>query len=134
MSDIGAAYDEIRAAYAEAAPDFYPDVFDVSTPGAVTNAGDGTFTEGVTALGGVPGRYDPMSAYERQASVGAVGGFADYKLTFPYFFAGAPLDVPAPATATVRARGVNPALTFRVVGPLKSSSALKLVVAAKLEG
>jgi hypothetical protein len=134
VSDLGEAIDEIRAAYAEAMPDFMPDVCTVSVPGGVTNAGDGTWGTGATSnTADVPCKYEPLNAFER-AQAGRVAAFADHRLTLPAVWQGAALIVPPDATVTVAARGVNPQRVFTVTGPLYSSSDLTLAVAAKLEG
>jgi hypothetical protein len=134
VSDYGEAIDEIRAAYAEAMPDFMPDVCTVSVPGEEVNNGDGATTEGTpTTIEYVPCKYETLSAYER-VTAGAVQSGATHSIELPYSWQGVYLDVPASATIEVEERGPNPARSFAVTGALPSSTELKQRVAATLKG
>lgn len=131
VSDVGDAIDEIRAAYAEAMPDFMPDVCRVTVPGAPT-ASRGQSTSGAsTETANVPCSYEGLSATERAIGGTSVGA-ATHVIELPVVWQGAYLNVTAESMIVVDARGVNPALTFSVTGALPTSTRLKQRVAATL--
>ncbi len=134
MSEVGAAYEEVQLALGAEAAQLMRFTCTLSTPGAPTNNGDGTFEPGEpTTISDVPCDVEPLSSYERMAG-GAVTAGADYEIEFPVVHAGAQLFVPASATVVVNATSLIASVSFEVVGPLPSKSIWKQRVAATLRG
>lgn len=133
MSLVGDAIDEARALVSAEAADILPDRCTITVPGGATrDAFDEEVAGSPTTTADVPCEYTPLSAYERSVADTVMGG-ADFKLKFPVYWDGVALNVPKNATAAVEARGLNPAQTFTIKGPLPSSTSVWLYVAATLK-
>ena len=129
---VGALIDEAREARGRLAVEGWPDTCTVSTPGEPTRDAYHEDVSGTPAeVVGVPCNVKPMSAREREGGTGAVG-VADHVIELPYVWEGTLLNVSANSTVVVDEREVNPARTFKVTGPLHSSTAAYQRVAATL--
>ena len=84
-----------------------PDTFTVSTPGEVTNTGDGTWSAGASTVSAV-GRWKFLNGSE-QIVAGGIAGVGDVLVELVAFTA-----VADGATLTVAARGDEPEHTFAV--------------------
>lgn len=132
MSDVGDAYNEARLAVSEAAGDIKPRTCSIQIPAAGSGDVYGEQAAGApTTISGVPVSFEGLSAYER-ASQSGTEATASHKLEVAYFHDGAVLTIPANAVVEVDSDGVNPAMTFRVTGPVGSSSGLWQQVSAVL--
>lgn len=85
-----------------------PDTFTISAPGEVTNAGDGTWSEGSTETTDIAGRWKVLDGSERVVA-GGIAAVGDVLVELE-----AAQTVGAGATLTVEARGDEPAHTFAV--------------------
>lgn len=132
MSAVGDAYTEARLALSEAAGDIKPRVCSIQIPAAGSSDAYGEQGAGTaTTISGVPVSFEGLSAYERGAQSGTQAT-ASHKLEVAYFHNGAALIVPANAVIEVDSDGANPAATFRVTGPVGSSSGMWQQILATL--
>lgn len=133
MTSYGEAIDKIRARVNSNAPKILPDICTFSKPepasGVAFDAFDESTTESQAGAASVPVKYEPLSAYERTVG-GKVTQGATHKLTVPVN--ADTMAIAADQSLVVAARGVTPALTFQVTGPLPDSTSMFLYLAATL--
>ncbi len=92
-----------------------PDRFTIRTPGTITNAGDGTWEEGITDVEGVAGRWKVLDGSERIVA-GGIASIGDVLVELEAF-----QTVTPGAALIVAARDSEPAHTFSVKRALPRS-------------
>jgi len=128
MSELSEAIEEARSEVALAAADFMPDLCSFSKPNSVeVRDADGyVTTPEASALSNIPCKRSRLSAYERQSGGKTTEGATD-KLQIPA--TAATMLVNGTYTGVIQARGIAPAIPFRVTGQLTESDDLFVCLA-----